>query len=128
MIEPSSVASQAGTRNTASMTSRETTGISATRQVSVRLSSESISCVNMIAPSMRGVWVLCVGSPRFDSYTCDCSCRYNSRACCAGRPLRSEEHTSELQSRRDLVCRLLLEKKKNQLDYTCQYFSLPPAH
>src|SRR5690349_22407098 len=26
-------------------------------------------------------------------------------------PLRSEEHTSELQSRRDLVCRLLLEKK-----------------
>src|SRR5690349_22094032 len=27
--------------------------------------------------------------------------------------LRSEEHTSELQSRRDLVCRLLLEKKKN---------------
>src|SRR5690349_23002647 len=27
--------------------------------------------------------------------------------------VRSEEHTSELQSRRDLVCRLLLEKKKN---------------
>src|SRR6266496_4645233 len=27
-------------------------------------------------------------------------------------PRRSEEHTSELQSRRDLVCRLLLEKKK----------------
>src|SRR5215471_20893183 len=29
-----------------------------------------------------------------------------------GTPWRSEEHTSELQSRRDLVCRLLLEKKK----------------
>src|SRR5690349_23741671 len=28
---------------------------------------------------------------------------------------RSEEHTSELQSRRDLVCRLLLEKKKRHL-------------
>src|SRR5690349_23619287 len=28
---------------------------------------------------------------------------------------RSEEHTSELQSRRDLVCRLLLEKKKKQI-------------
>src|SRR5438105_13273588 len=27
--------------------------------------------------------------------------------------VRSEEHTSELQSRVDLVCRLLLEKKKN---------------
>src|SRR2546421_8354873 len=29
---------------------------------------------------------------------------------------RSEEHTSELQSRSDLVCRLLLEKKKKQED------------
>src|SRR5690349_24884629 len=29
-----------------------------------------------------------------------------------GSRRRSEEHTSELQSRRDLVCRLLLEKKK----------------
>src|SRR5690606_41698516 len=28
--------------------------------------------------------------------------------------LRSEEHTSELQSRENLVCRLLLEKKKNK--------------
>src|SRR2546427_2775704 len=28
-------------------------------------------------------------------------------------PLRSEEHTSELQSQSNLVCRLLLEKKKN---------------
>src|SRR5690349_23062505 len=30
------------------------------------------------------------------------------------RDARSEEHTSELQSRRDLVCRLLLEKKKKK--------------
>src|SRR3712207_7153881 len=30
-------------------------------------------------------------------------------------PLRSEEHTSELQSRQYLVCRLLLEKKKHML-------------
>src|SRR5690349_24128201 len=29
-------------------------------------------------------------------------------------PLRSEEHTSELQSRRELVCRLLLEKKQER--------------
>src|SRR5271167_4102159 len=34
----------------------------------------------------------------------------------AGR--RSEEHTSELQSRFDLVCRLLLEKKKNDSSHT----------
>src|SRR5207249_6382767 len=32
-------------------------------------------------------------------------------------PLRSEEHTSELQSRFDLVCRLLLEKKKKKPQY-----------
>src|SRR5690349_23164750 len=30
---------------------------------------------------------------------------------------RSEEHTSELQSRRDLVCRLLLEKKKKKKNH-----------
>src|SRR5690349_23661637 len=34
------------------------------------------------------------------------------------RPSRSEEHTSELQSRRDLVCRLLLEKKKKKMKNT----------
>src|SRR2546422_8351808 len=33
-------------------------------------------------------------------------------------PARSEEHTSELQSRLHLVCRLLLEKKKNQTEQT----------
>src|SRR6266576_5956310 len=35
---------------------------------------------------------------------------------------RSEEHTSELQSRRDLVCRLLLEKKKNNIGNTSLTF------
>src|SRR3712207_7359618 len=33
------------------------------------------------------------------------------------QPLRSEEHTSELQSRQYLVCRLLLEKKKHNDRY-----------
>src|SRR5256884_1365007 len=33
-------------------------------------------------------------------------------------PVRSEEHTSELQSRLHLVCRLLLEKKKKKEDNT----------
>src|SRR2546427_6843076 len=32
----------------------------------------------------------------------------------AGKPARSEEHTSELQSQSNLVCRLLLEKKKKK--------------
>src|SRR2546421_8190807 len=34
----------------------------------------------------------------------------------ARRRSRSEEHTSELQSRSDLVCRLLLEKKKKKIN------------
>src|SRR2546421_8583747 len=34
--------------------------------------------------------------------------------CISQRETRSEEHTSELQSRSDLVCRLLLEKKKKE--------------
>src|SRR5216683_5212566 len=43
-----------------------------------------------------------------------------------GSPMRSEEHTSELQSRSDLVCRLLLEKKKkkkepNRLSYDIRH-------
>src|SRR2546427_6682988 len=33
--------------------------------------------------------------------------------------LRSEEHTSELQSQSNLVCRLLLEKKKKNIRNTC---------
>src|SRR5258708_29817436 len=41
-----------------------------------------------------------------------------------GKPLRSEEHTSELQSPDHLVCRLLLEKKKKQ-DITIQNPTLP---
>src|SRR6266496_5921214 len=37
--------------------------------------------------------------------------RSSARCSCSGR---SEEHTSELQSRREIVCRLLLEKKKQK--------------
>src|SRR5258707_9258624 len=39
--------------------------------------------------------------------------------------LRSEEHTSELQSRQYLVCRLLLEKKKNKSNHIsgCDFVS-----
>src|SRR5438105_11039363 len=48
------------------------------------------------------------------------TCRRGSRRCRrrtkpGGSASRSEEHTSELQSRVDLVCRLLLEKKKLHL-------------
>src|SRR2546421_2885451 len=40
------------------------------------------------------------------------ACDWSSDVCSSDR---SEEHTSELQSRSDLVCRLLLEKKKKTL-------------
>src|SRR5947209_15639457 len=42
-----------------------------------------------------------------------------------GRPLRSEEHTSELQSRQYLVCRLLLEKTNMSLAaFRCHYSTI----
>src|SRR5438270_6422594 len=40
---------------------------------------------------------------------------------------RSEEHTSELQSQSNLVCRLLLEKKKNKTETTRYYLNKPPV-
>src|SRR2546421_2129100 len=47
--------------------------------------------------------------------------RCDARACFDNRDIlahaRSEEHTSELQSRSDLVCRLLLEKKKTVVSH-----------
>src|SRR3712207_9359303 len=49
-------------------------------------------------------------APRPPSSTASRSWRASTR--------RSEEHTSELQSRQYLVCRLLLEKKKNNTDET----------
>src|SRR5438874_10550324 len=48
---------------------------------------------------------------RADSSIATASVWESPTSCRCGR---SEEHTSELQSRRDLVCRLLLEKKKKK--------------
>src|SRR5205809_4496365 len=52
-----------------------------------------------------------------------CRCRRRRKPCWPGsacRQWRSEEHTSELQSRLHLVCRLLLEKKKKKKKYETQ--------
>src|SRR5215204_7812476 len=46
------------------------------------------------------------------------SARRNIRSNGLTDPRRSEEHTSELQSHSDLVCRLLLEKKKKNKKYS----------
>src|SRR2546429_5472671 len=58
------------------------------------------------------------------------ACRKNSRGLGRGRLLarsldRSEEHTSELQSRLHLVCRLLLEKKKKTPDEAHRHGTAP---
>src|SRR5699024_11811254 len=66
-----------------------------TRSSSERTSCRSTPpCVSRSAPTSTG------SSPTTRTSTAPPNCR------------RSEEHTSELQSRFDLVCRLLLEKKK----------------
>src|SRR2546427_5777921 len=76
-----------------------------------------------------------------------CSCTRRGRGCTASRstprsassccriPTRSEEHTSELQSQSNLVCRLLLEKKKKNQPQKKEYIQrichtdlLPCAH
>src|SRR2546429_4691505 len=62
----------------------------------------------------RGVAICAVPPPRFRPYF---------HAVPVGCNPRSEEHTSELQSRLHLVCRLLLEKKKN----TCRVGSESPS-
>src|SRR3712207_8425619 len=76
---------------------------------------------------MRTFDLSCSSSQRTDSVNPWIACLAPQYADCSGMPRyasadRSEEHTSELQSRQYLVCRLLLEKKKNQLNpLTCSY-------
>src|SRR5699024_11879378 len=62
-------------------------------------SDDFISCLSSISPFANTLFLLVIATP----------------ICFAPKsiPKRSEEHTSELQSRFDLVCRLLLEKKKH---------------
>src|SRR5947209_15535174 len=78
-------------------------------------------------------------SPRASSPTARIDVRLSSRRrfaaerassssetqCLSGELSRSEEHTSELQSRQYLVCRLLLEKKKIT-NITRPHFALAP--
>src|SRR5438034_6437837 len=65
-------------------------------------------------PARRDGWRRgCAGtcrSGRCWSSPCRCRRRWDAEF----SPARSEEHTSELQSHSDLVCRLLLEKKKKR--------------
>src|SRR5207249_6426911 len=71
------------------------------------------------SPSRRPAWTCdpaCTRPPHTSRGRAERPPRTGSGRCRRCRWSRSEEHTSELQSRFDLVCRLLLEKKKKTLD------------
>src|SRR2546430_13290662 len=65
------------------------------------------SCVILEFPDRDADLALCEAPGRYG----DRQCQRREQEC------RSEEHTSELQSQSNLVCRLLLEKKKNATHY-----------
>src|SRR3712207_7593039 len=76
----------------------------------VRASDEALKLVHASAPA---------SSTAADSATTRRTSRFRAGSTAdqydaASSQLRSEEHTSELQSRQYLVCRLLLEKKKQR--------------
>src|SRR3712207_7798556 len=57
-------------------------------------------------------------------YTCTATIDGNNFPISGSVPTRSEEHTSELQSRQYLVCRLLLEKKKITIHFLLYHHTL----
>src|SRR2546428_9984476 len=74
---------------------------------SITIDTELLTAAGIL-PFERVQVVDIANGTRFETYAIEG--RAGSRTVC----VRSEEHTSELQSRSDLVCRLLLEKKKKQ--------------
>src|SRR6266496_5179798 len=86
----------------------------------ITLRAPALRCRAALSRSVkRPVDSITMSTPRSPQLSCDGSRSAEARI---GLPStliedsskRSEEHTSELQSRRDLVCRLLLEKKQTQ--------------
>src|SRR3712207_7622647 len=63
----------------------------------------------------------------FDRRTGEAPDPAQGRSAISAGDLRSEEHTSELQSRQYLVCRLLLEKKKNITYHRSYSTHIPPS-
>src|SRR5690606_40831731 len=72
------------------------------------MTCQATSCAIREFSALRSTWVSYVSSTRLSPLSPDSS---TTPSMARTRP-RSEEHTSELQSRENLVCRLLLEKKK----------------
>src|SRR3989475_3573863 len=84
----------------------------------------SWAAARRLASGLRSPWATAAAICPIDASFSDCtSCARDWRSCSVIRPkdhaiVRSEEHTSELQSQSNLVCRLLLEKKKKKT--TCR--------
>src|SRR5690606_24657075 len=81
--------------------------------------SFTVTANNMGAMTMTGIELLASGSGN-DAVAYSSITIYQDANSSNSFEARSEEHTSELQSRENLVCRLLLEKKKKQQKNTLQ--------
>src|SRR2546429_6887541 len=79
---------------------------SASRRSVMSFNTWMVRVSSSVTPGLREVEIRKIRSA--DAAT------YSSRVRCVSRQKRSEEHTSELQSRLHLVCRLLLEKKNTE--------------
>src|SRR3712207_7011452 len=66
----------------------------------------------LAAPAAHGTMPLAAGATGLGETAVERETRHDDVPAEEPEPARSEEHTSELQSRQYLVCRLLLEKKK----------------
>src|SRR3712207_8074781 len=81
--------------------------------------------IQLVSASEKRPWSRTTGLPSPSSYQTSSApsgalnrCSVEELATGLHPTIRSEEHTSELQSRQYLVCRLLLEKKKSYFKYT----------
>src|SRR5690606_40466453 len=81
-----------------SISARTSTGSSVCRERITPISAASRETVRMVPSTGFMTALYAISTPRLN----------------ASASSRSEEHTSELQSRENLVCRLLLEKKKRK--------------
>src|SRR5690606_40603331 len=87
---------------------------------------------DLVQQRLEGVVVITVEQQHLHLFVLQLFCYFNASKPSTddhntGKPVfsRSEEHTSELQSRENLVCRLLLEKKKKRVIRLSMYMSTP---
>src|SRR5690625_6316153 len=86
----------------------------AQREVDLEVADGKYGCLLCVTHSLSRIAnMMCTASRRSGSEVGNCPSTCPSPHC-TDRQRRSEEHTSELQSRGHLVCRLLLEKKKKK--------------